>query len=353
MSALMTKLKKLCSLDGVSGREEAVREYILSQLAASPAEMNVNVDPLGNVIARVAGKRRAARTLLFAAHMDEVGLIVTGITDEGYLRFTAVGGLDPSVVYGRRVRVNGHPGVVAGRAFHHCSEEERGKAVPLNKLLIDLGAENKEEARKLARPGDVAVFDSGFVKLEGGLFKARALDDRAGCALLLSLVEEIPEYDITLAFTVQEEVGLRGAKTAAYTVAPDVAVVVDSTTAADIVGVPEEKQVCRVGGGPVVSFMDRRTLYDRPLYDFTRALAEKIGVPSQTKTTVAGGNDAGAIHLSRGGVRVAAVSLPCRYIHSPSCVLSKKDLMGTAALLQALAEHLPAEGGLPPLDGVN
>lgn len=351
MSALMTHLKKLCSLDGVSGREEAVREYILAQLAASPAEMQVTVDPLGSVIARVAGRRQAARTLLFAAHMDEVGLIITGTTEDGYLRFAPVGGLDPAVVYGRRVRVNGHPGVIAGRAFHQCSEDERGKAVPLNKLLIDLGAENEEEARKLARPGDVAVFDSEYTKLEGGLLKARALDDRAGCALLLNLVEQTPEYDVTLAFTVQEEVGLRGAKAAAYTVAPDVAVVVDSTTAADIAGVPGDKQVCRVGGGPVVSFMDRRTLYDRPLYEFTRALAERIGVPSQTKTAVAGGNDAGAIHLSRGGVRVAAVSLPCRYIHSPACVLSKKDLTNTAALLKALADELPAENGLPPLAG--
>ncbi len=351
MNALMLHLKRLCSLSGVSGREEAVRDYILAQLAESPAEMKVTVDPLGNVIAQVAGKRRAARALLFAAHMDEVGLIITGATEEGYLRFAPVGGLDPAVVYGRRVLVNGHPGVIAGRAFHQCSEAERGKAVPLEKLRIDLGAESREQAEKLARPGDVAVFDSGFVKLEGGLFKARALDDRAGCALLLSLVQEVPECDVTLAFTVQEEVGLRGAKTAAYTAAPDVAVVVDSTTAADIAGVPEDKQVCRVGGGPVVSFMDRRTLYDRPLYESIRALAEKIGVPSQTKTTIAGGNDAGAIHLSRGGVRVAAVSLPCRYIHSPSCVLSKKDLTHTAALLKALAERLPAEDGLPPLDG--
>ena len=339
---MMNELKALCALDGVSGREDMVRAYILRRLSASPAEMNVTVDPLGNVIARVAGKRRASRTLLFAAHMDEVGLIITGVTEEGYLRFAPVGGIDPAVVYGRRVRVNGRPGVIGGRAFHQCSEEERGKAVPLNKLLIDLGAANREEAIAIAQPGDTAAFDSDFTRLEGGLFKARALDDRAGCALLLDLAAETPEYDITLAFTVQEEVGLRGAKTAAYAVDPELAVVVDSTTAADIVGVPEEKQVCRVGGGPVVSFMDRRTLYDRPLYEYIRALAEKIGVPSQTKTAIAGGNDAGAIHLSRGGVRVAAVSLPCRYIHSPSCVLSKKDLTHTAALLHALAAELPA-----------
>ncbi len=349
MSTSMTRLKRLCSLDGVSGREEAVREYILDQLAASPAEMKITVDPLGSVIAQVAGRRRAARTVMFAAHMDEVGLIVTGITGEGYLRFAPVGGLDPAVVYGRRVTVNGRPGVIAGRAFHQCSEEERGKAVPLDKLLIDLGARDREEAEKLARPGDTAVFDSGFVKLEGGLIKARALDDRAGCALLLGLVDEAPAYDLTLAFTVQEEVGLRGAKAAAYTAAPDVAVAVDSTTAADIAGVPEEKQVCRVGGGPVVSFMDRCTLYDRPLYKRIRALADRDGIPTQTKTVIAGGNDAGAIHLSRGGVRTAAVSLPCRYIHSPSCVLSKKDLTAAAALLGALAQELPAEDGLPPL----
>ena len=339
---MMTRLRALCSIDGVSGREEAVRDYILRQLAASPAQVEAHTDPLGNVIARVTGRRRAARTLLFAAHMDEVGLMVTGATEDGFLRATTVGGIDPSVLFGRRVRVNGHTGVIGGKATHQCSAEEKRSAPPTERLLIDVGADTREEALRLAGPGDPVAFDSGYTKLEGGMIKARALDDRAGCALLLELAGKVPEYDVTLAFTVQEEVGLRGARTAAFAVKPDVAVVVDSTTAADTAGVPEEKQVCRVGGGPVVSFMDRQTLYDKALYDRIWKTAERLGLPVQTKTTVAGGNDAGAIQRAGAGARVAAVSLPCRYIHSPSCALSKKDFQATLSLLRALADELAA-----------
>ena len=343
---VLEELKPLCTLDGVSGREEDVREYILRRLAVSPAKMKLETDGLGSLIAWVEGKRRAGRTLLFDAHMDEVGFMIMGATDEGYLRFTSVGGIDPSVVYGRRVKVNGHLGVIGGKAKHQCHGDEAETAVPFDKLFIDVGADTKEDALKIAKPGDVAVFDSDYVKLGGDLFKARALDDRAGCALLLSLVAEVPEYDLVLAFTVQEEVGLRGAKTAAYAVAPDLAVAVDSTTAADTAGVAGEKQVCRVGGGPVVSFMDNRTLYDRGLYDSILSTAGEIGVPAQTKSMVAGGNDAGSIQLSRAGARVAAVSLPCRYIHSPSCVLAERDIDATEKLLKALAVKLAAPGEL-------
>lgn len=340
---MMTKLKQLCALEGVSGREEEVRNYILKKLTESPAEMNVSVDSLGNVIAYVTGRSRSARKLLFAAHMDEVGFIITGATDDGFLRFAAVGGIDASVVYGRRVRVNGHYGIIGGKAVHHCNAEEKKAVVSLDKLLIDVAADSREEAMQIAKPGDVAVFDSEYVKLENGLFKARALDDRAGCALLLGLVEKVPEYDIVLAFTVQEEVGLRGAKTAAYSIQPDIAVVVDSTTAADTAGAVGDKRVCLINGGPVVSFMDRRTLYDKALYDLIMESAKRIQVPAQTKTMIAGGNDAGSIQQSCAGVRVAAVSLPCRYIHSPSCVISEKDLKSTSALLKEMATVLASD----------
>ena len=341
---MMNRLKELCELPGVSGCEDAVRAYILDKLGESPAEIDVRIDPLGSVIAEVTGKKRADTRLLFAAHMDEVGFLVTNATDEGFLRFTPVGGIDPRVVFGKRVRVGEHFGVIGGKATHQCSGEEKTNVPSLDDMLIDVGASSREEALVSAQPGDPVIFDGAYRELEGGLFKARALDDRAGCALLLELVREVPEYDIVLAFTVQEEIGLRGAKTAAFSVDPDVAVVVDSTTAADTAGVPSHKQVCRVGGGPVVSFMDARTLYDRPLYACIRRLAEENGIETQTKTMVAGGNDAGAIHQSRGGVRTAAVSLPCRYIHSSSCVLKKSDLEATRSLLLLLARELACKG---------
>ena len=329
---MMTHLKKLCSLEGVSGREHPVREYILRVLQQSPADMSVRVDPMGNVLAYVKGRERAKHTLLFAAHMDEVGFMITGVTPEGYLRFTTVGGIDPKVVYGRSVRVGGISGVIGGKATHLCSADEKKQVPKPSELLIDIGAASKEEAEALVRPGDTAVFAGEFSRLEGGLVKSRAIDDRAGCALLLDLAEQTPDYDMVLAFTVQEEVGLRGAKAAA--------VVVDATTAADTIGVAADKQVCRVGEGAVISFMDKRTLYDADLYARILEIAKKKNIRAQSKTMVAGGNDAGAIQLAGRGARVAAVSLPCRYLHSPACVVAKRDMEQTLALLQELARQL-------------
>lgn len=339
----MDWITDLSSLDGVSGREAAVRGYICDQLSKSPAKLTIREDALGNLIVHVEGRQRAAKRLLYAAHMDEVGFMILGATDEGYLRFTTVGGVDASVLFGRRVIVNGHVGVIGGKAIHQCTAEEKKTAPAAGKLLIDIGCDTKEEALTVAKPGDTAVFESGYTALESGRFKARALDDRIGCALLLELASEVPAYDIFLAFTVQEEVGLRGAKTAAYGIEPDIAVVIDATTAADTVGVGEDKQVCKMGAGPVISFMDNHTLYDKPLFDLVFAVAAKNGISAQTKTMVAGGNDAGAIHGSRAGVRTTAISLPCRYLHSPSCVLAQTDVANTAKLLKALISVLAAE----------
>ena len=266
--------------------------------------------------------------------------MITGVTPEGYLRFTTVGGIDPKVVYGRSVRVGGISGVIGGKATHLCSADEKKQVPKPSELLIDIGAASKEEAEALVRPGDTAVFAGEFSRLEGGLVKSRAIDDRAGCALLLDLAEQTPDYDMVLAFTVQEEVGLRGAKAAAFGVQPDIAVVVDATTAADTVGVAADKQVCRVGEGAVISFMDKRTLYDADLYARILEIAKKKNIRAQSKTMVAGGNDAGAIQLAGRGARVAAVSLPCRYLHSPACVVAKRDMEQTLALLQELARQL-------------
>ena len=154
---MMDHLKKLCALEGVSGCEAPVRRYILNALKGSPAEITTEVDALGNSIARIKERNPAAKTVLFAAHMDEVGLIITGVTDEGYLRFAPVGGLESRVIYGRRVLVNGHPGVIGGKAVHLCSKEEKGQVPDLDKLLIDLGTDSREEAEKIAAPGVTAL----------------------------------------------------------------------------------------------------------------------------------------------------------------------------------------------------
>lgn len=337
------ELKTLCTLSGISGRESAVRDYLQEQLAACPAVEAMTVDPLGNLLVLVKGKKRANCTVLFSAHMDEVGMMVTDVTADGYLAVTAVGGVDEAVVYGHPVRVNGHPGVIGGKAIHQCSGDEKTKLPGLDKLLVDIGAADKDEALSMAQPGDAVLFDSEWTELGDDLCKAKALDDRAGCLLLLDLIRRQPATDIMVSFVTQEEIGLRGATVAGNTIQPDIAVVVETTTAADLAGVSSTRQVCQVGEGPVVSFMDRRTLYDDELYHRIRQMGEEAGIPTQTKTMVAGGNDAGALQQAGKGARVAAISLPCRYLHSPACVLSWQDMEHTAALLALLAEKLPRE----------
>lgn len=340
---MLKHLKELTALCGISGQEDAVRAYILKVLSEYDTPMQVRVDPLGNVIVDVRGENRPACRVLFEAHMDEVGLIVTDITSDGYLRFAEAGGINEKVLVGRTVTVNGRVGVIGCGAMHLIGKEERNKPIPTDRLLIDIGAATREEAAAVISVGDAVMFDSEYTELFGDRFKARALDDRVGCAILLSLLSKPLPYDITVAFTVQEEIGLRGAAVVANTVAPDISVTVESTTASDVAGTAEGQEVCFVGRGPVLSFMDGRTLYDQRLYHHILELAEQNGIPAQSKTRVAGGNNAGAIQTAGSGVRVAAVSLPCRYIHSANTVLSHGDIEAADRLIRLLAETLAGE----------
>lgn len=337
---LMTDmLLEICALDGTSGDESMVRDYIMSHIKAD----EIKVDNLGNLLVFKKGRRSSDKKIMFAAHMDEVGFIVTDITDDGFLRFGAVGGIDPRVVLGRALRFkNGTLGVVGTKAVHQQSADERKKAPDFKDMLIDIGVSTRDEAEKLVRLGDCAVFDSDSFCFGDGFIKSKAIDDRAGCLIMMDMINNVPEYDAWFAFTVQEEVGTRGAKAAAYTIAPDIAVVLETTTACDIAGTSGDKRVCELGSGCVVSFMDRSTIYDRELYQLARHIADENGIPNQTKTLIAGGNDSGSIHVSRDGVRTCALSVPCRYLHSPACVIKESDFEATRALasevLKAFAE---------------
>lgn len=325
-------LETLCGLDGVSGREDAIRNFVISRLGGRP----YTVDPLGNLIVEAKGKKPAKNRVMVTAHMDEVGIIATFVREDGLICFTPVGGVMPGVLTGRAVRFeNGVRGVIGLPPVHLCKPEEKKQLPDLKSLTVDIGCDSAEEAGKLVRPGDTAVFDVPFVKL-GGRALSKAIDDRAGVAVMLDMLEEGPAYDAVFCFNVQEEVGLRGAAASAYTAAPDYAIVLEATTAADLIDTPPEKRVCELGRGVAVSFMDRRTVYDKTLYDRTMALAAERGIPAQPKTAVAGGNDAGAIHVSRGGVKTLTLSLPCRYIHSPSGVCELKDLESLRQLAGAM-----------------
>lgn len=339
---MINYVKELCSLNGISGREESVREYILSKL---PDNARAETDPLGNLIVFVTGEKRAEKRVMLASHMDEVGLLITFVTEEGYLKFSSVGKIDTGVILGKSVFVGekGLCGVIGVKPVHKLKEEEKNKMPPEEELYIDIGAKSRNEALEHVRPGDKAWLDSSPVEFGEGLLKARALDDRVGCALLLNLINSGPEYDFYAVFTVQEEVGARGAATAAFSVEPEYAIVLEATTAADIAGVSEEKQACALGGGAAVSFMDRGTLYDRSLFERVMDIAKSNNIKTQVKTLVAGGNDAQTIHASRRGVKVITISLPCRYLHSPSCVISLSDIEPAAALVSAVTRSLACD----------
>lgn len=334
----LTLLKRLCTARGISGCEDEVRGLILEEI--KPYADSIEITPLGNIIVFKKGEKRPSVRLMVSAHMDEVGMIVTHITDDGLLKFGTVGGIDRRVLCGRAVTINGKiPGVIGAKPIHLLKDEERGKSVPLEDLYIDIGANDKAEAEKYVFPGDPVCFDSVFDTAHG-MVKSRALDDRAGCAILIGMIQSNLPYDMFFTFVVQEEVGLRGAKTAAYSVKPEAAIVVESTTAADVAGVDKDKQVCCVGEGPVISFMDRHTIYDREYYRMAFSAAKRIGVKCQAKQAVAGGNDAGAIHVSRSGARTIAVSLPCRYLHSAVGLISQEDYEEAGKLIPELAKAI-------------
>ncbi len=332
----MKELKNLCELGAVSGREDAVREYIIEKIKDNS---EIKIDPLGNIIAFVKGRKAADKIVMVDAHMDEVGLIITSITDNGMLKFTTVGGIDISVLLSRRVIINGMVGVICQKPVHLLSNDEKEKMPTIDSLCIDIGASDRSTAEKKVNVGDVAFFDSSFENL-GELIISKALDDRIGCWALIDIINSKPQYDFYATFTVGEEVGLIGAKTAAYTVNPDYAVVIEATTAADIAGVEADKKVCFVDKGAVLSFMDRATLYDKTLFEKAKKIAIEENIKYQVKFVVAGGNNAGAIHQSRGGVKTVAVSVPCRYIHSPSCVASFNDIKAVRDLCVKLIEKM-------------
>lgn len=330
-------LKDLCLLNGTSGDEGAVRDYIISKIKDN---CEYKVDALGSIIAFKKGKHKADKKVMVCAHMDEVGFIITDITDGGYLKFSSVGGIDARVVADRKVSINNIEGVIGLKPIHLLSSDEKEKAVSFKNLFIDIGAKDKADAEKYVSLGDCAYFSSDYYEFGNGFIKAKALDDRIGCMLMIELINSELEYDTYFCFNVQEEVGLRGSKCTSFDVQPDVSVILESTTAADLCGVTGGDRVCVLGNGPVISFMDGRTVYDKDLYNLARKVAENNGIPAQTKTAIAGGNDAGAIQTSAKGSKVIAISLPSRYIHSSSSVVKSEDIKNTRKLLNKLLPKL-------------
>lgn len=322
---MLELLKQLCLLNGVSGDEGEVRAFLRAQ--AEPYADSIRTDALGNLIVFKQGAKATGNRLLLAAHMDEVGLIITHVTDDGFLKFGFVGGVDRRIAIGKPVVLGPDrvQGIISLKAIHLTDKAELKKVPKTDSLYIDIGAGSREEALKKVPLGTYGSFVSQPEEFGDGFFKARAIDDRIGCAIMLELLKEKLPLDVTFAFTAQEEVGTRGAFGAAFSVTPQVALVLETTTAADLPGVDSHRRVCAPGKGPVISYMDGSTIYDRGLFEDLRRLAEDNGIPWQTKEYIAGGNDARTIQRTKQGVLVAAMSAATRYLHAPSSVASVAD----------------------------
>ncbi len=330
-------LKELCEIDGISGCENKVREWIKSHL---PKDCTARTDARGNLICEKKGKKTPKNKVMFATHMDEVGFIVVHIEDNGLIKFEAVGGIDTRVVIGKPVRLeSGKEGVVGAKPIHLQTKEEREETLKFSDLYIDIGTKSREETEKYVQLGDYIAFRTEFTKM-GKYICAKALDDRTGCLLLLKLLEEDLEYDITVVFTVMEEIG-GAAGNAAFSVNPDIAVAVDSTTAADVPGVSPSKCVSALGKGPVLTFKDRGSFSDRELFKCAKELCKEKDIPYQLKNQVVGATDATAMGKAGSGCRTISMSVPTRYIHSPSCVFNPEDYDSTKRLLFAMAKAYP------------
>lgn len=336
---MLNYLKKYCDILGPSGMEDEIREAIIADIKDSGCEYKT--DPMGNLIVLKKGKNRRNKKVLFSAHMDEVGFMVKYIDEDGYLWFDAVGGVDRRVVSGRRIvfcESNIH-GVVASKAIHMQTIDERGKCEPIGDMHIDIGASDRETAKRYISVGDCATFEPDYEEFGSGLVRSKALDDRFGCAALVSMINRELEYDTYFAFNTCEEVGCDGAKEVAHRLRPDVVIALEATTAGDVLGVPKSKCACEIGKGAVLSLMDRSTIYAKELVELATEVADEKGIKWQYKNVVAGGNEAGVYQRAAAGARVLAISAPARYIHSASNVLSLEDMQAVADLAAAINER--------------
>lgn len=329
-------LAELCNLRAVSGNEGPVRRFILDKLAE--VSVNTTVDTMGNLLVRKG--KSDNRPIMLSAHMDEVGLMVITIETNGLLKFKPVGGIDSRVLIGKRVRIgnDGLPGVIGVKPVHLQKKKEQEKPFDADSLYIDAGFMNSDEAKKYVAIGEFATFDADCLAFGDGFYRGKAFDDRAGCLILLKLLLENNDLSFSAAFTVQEEVGTRGAAVAAYALNPRIAMVVEATAAGDTPETGKEASGTVIGAGPAISLMDRTIIVSRKLRDEIVAVAEKASLPYQYRRFTGAGTEGGTIALSREGVETAVVSIPCRYIHSPHSVLKESDLKAAFSLVRGWLE---------------
>lgn len=339
---LNQNLEKLSNAQGVTGRENQVRELLAEML--KPVCDEIQVDRMENIIAVKKGKAGAPR-IMVAAHMDEVGLMVKNITKEGFIQFTKMGGIDDRILAAQKVVVftknAAYPGIVGAKPPHIQKEEERKKIMAYDDLFIDVGAENREDAQKMGLAvGDPIAFDVTYTQLSRGNVLGKAFDNRAGCAAMVETMRLLKDSECTVyaVGTVQEEVGLRGSGTAAFAVDPDLALALDVTVAGDVPGVREIDTSVKLGKGPALTVYDSGVITHPKIMRWVVDTANEEKIPLQLESGLLGSTDAARISLTRQGIPAGTLSIPTRYIHSPAGIINLADLENTAKLAAAAIE---------------
>jgi endoglucanase len=342
--SLNENLEKLSNACGVTGRENQVRELMIQLM--KPYADQITVDRLENVIAIKQGKEKSPKIML-AAHMDEVGLMVKTISKEGFLQFTKMGGIDDRILPAQKVTVftrkGQFPGIIGSKPPHIQKEEERRKVISYDELFIDIGAESREDAANLGVSiGDPVGFDIKYVPLGKDVVTGKAFDNRAGCIAMVETLKLIEKTDCTICAvgTVQEEVGLRGAATAAFGVDPDIAIALDVTIAGDVPGVREFDTSVKMGKGPTLTVSDSGLITHPKVLRWLLDTAEEEKIPCQLESGLLGSTDAARISITRQGIPCGTVSIPTRYIHSPVGMLNLKDIENSAKLTAAAIQKI-------------
>ncbi len=336
-------LKELSEIAGAPGFEKRVRDLVIDLV--KPLVDEVKTDNLGNVIAVKKGKRNPdGKKVMVAAHMDEIGFIVTHIDEQGFLRFHTLGGFDPKTLTAQRVIVHGKKdlvGVMGSKPIHVMSQEERNKLPKTTDFFIDLGMP-KEEVEKFVSIGDPITRDRELIEM-GDCVNCKSIDNRVAVFILIEALKQLenPAYDVYATFTVQEEVGIRGANVAAHGINPDFGIAIDTTIAFDVPGAQPHEKVTELGNGTAIKIMDAMTICDYRMVEFMKHTADKEAITWQPEILTAGGTDtAGVQRMGKHGAIAGAISIPTRHLHQVIEMAHKKDIADSIALLKACLEQI-------------
>ncbi len=345
MTRLKDILEKLSNVHGVSGYENNIRKMIEDEIR--PYVDDVRTDKMGNLIATRHG---GSPNIMLAAHMDEIGLMAKYVDDKGFIYFTTTGGwFDQTLLNQRMILHTGNGqvyGVIGSKPPHVMKEEDKKKPVKAEDMFIDIGAASREDAQKMGvRAGTPITSDMEFKSLGGDMVTGKAIDDRGGCAVLIEAMRQIKDVKVTIhaVFTVQEEVGLKGGRTSAFGLYPDVALVSEVTFAGDHPGIDKKDSTLEVGKGPAITVSDAEgdgIIVPEHVLRWLKQAAEANNIPYQLKVGAAGQTDASIIHLTREGIPTGVISTPSRYIHTPVTVMSMGDLEKSAELILRAVESV-------------